>query len=57
MPYHRILPTSHPEEDRPLQIREVARIFTFPDCWCFIGSTNQVYNQITNSFPSHLSYL
>ncbi|MDM7486565.1 MAG: DNA cytosine methyltransferase, partial [Vibrio metschnikovii] len=58
MPYHhRLFPVSHPEEDRPLQIREVARIFTFPDCWYFTGSTYQVYKQITKSFPSHLSYL
>lgn len=57
IPYHRYFSTCHPEKDRPLQIREVARVFTYPDHWDFVGSTSQIYNQLTNSFPSHLSYL
>jgi DNA (cytosine-5)-methyltransferase 1 len=46
----------HPEETRPFQIREYARIQTFPDTWVFEGSTTQQYKQIGNAVPVNLSY-
>lgn len=36
----------HPEETRPLTIREYARIQTFPDCWLFSGTISNQYKQI-----------
>ncbi len=44
----------HPEETRPLTIRESARIQTFPDNWEFIGSLSSQYRQIGNAVPVKL---
>lgn len=41
----------HPLETRPLQIREYARIQTFPDNWIFKGSISSQYKQIGNAVP------
>lgn len=46
----------HPEETRPLNIREYARIQTFPDNWEFVGSISSQYKQIGNAVPVNLSY-
>ena len=46
----------HPEESRPLTIREYARIQTFPDDWVFSGSISSQYQQIGNAVPVNLSY-
>lgn len=46
----------HPEETRPFQVREYARIQTFPDDWEFAGSMTQIYKQIGNAVPVNLSY-
>ncbi len=46
----------HPEETRPFQVREYARIQTFPDNWKFSGSINQQYKQIGNAVPVNLAY-
>lgn len=46
----------HPEETRPLTIREYARIQTFPDDWEFVGSMTNQYKQIGNAVPVNLSY-
>ncbi len=46
----------HPEETRPFQTREYARIQTFPDDWVFAGSMNQIYKQIGNAVPVNLAY-
>ena len=46
----------HPEETRPFQVREYARIQTFPDSWIFEGSTTQQYKQIGNAVPVNLAY-
>jgi len=46
----------HPEETRPLNIREYARIQTFPDEWEFTGSTSSAYKQIGNAVPVNLGY-
>lgn len=45
----------HPEETRPLTIREYARIQTFPDCWHFAGSASSQYRQIGNALPVNLA--
>jgi DNA (cytosine-5)-methyltransferase 1 len=46
----------HPEETRPLSVREYARIQTFPDDWEFFGSTASQYKQIGNAVPVNLSF-
>jgi DNA (cytosine-5)-methyltransferase 1 len=46
----------HPEETRPLNIREYARIQSFPDEWQFIGSVASQYKQIGNAVPVNLAY-
>lgn len=46
----------HPEETRPLTIREYARIQTFPDDWLFSGSMGAQYKQIGNAVPINLAY-
>lgn len=46
----------HPLEDRPLNIREYARIQTFPDDYYFYGSIQSQYKQIGNAVPIKLAY-
>lgn len=46
----------HPEETRPLQVREYARIQTFPDTWFFEGSLSSQYKQIGNAVPVNLGF-
>lgn len=46
----------HPEETRPLTVREYARIQTFPDDWQFEGSQAAQYKQIGNAVPVNLAY-
>lgn len=46
----------HPVETRPLNVREYARIQTFPDNWSFKGSLCSQYKQIGNAVPVNLSY-
>lgn len=41
----------HPEKDRPLTLRECARIQTFPDNYEFIGNAASVAQQIGNAVP------
>lgn len=41
----------HPEEERPLTIREAARIQTFPDDFSFTGNSSQKIKQIGNAIP------
>ncbi|GAA6863147.1 DNA cytosine methyltransferase [Helicobacter pylori] len=45
----------HPLEVRPLNIRESARIQSFPDEWEFMGSVAQQYKQIGNAVPPLLA--
>jgi DNA (cytosine-5)-methyltransferase 1 len=45
----------HPYEERPLTIREYARIQTFEDSYEFIGSLNSQYKQIGNAVPVELA--
>lgn len=46
----------HPTETRPLNVREYARIQTFPDTWKLVGSTSSQYKQIGNAVPVNLGY-
>lgn len=46
----------HPEENRPLTVREYARIQTFMDSWEFKGSLGNQYKQIGNAVPVNLAY-
>ena len=45
----------HPFQDRPLTIRECARIQTFPDDFDFLGSQSQKIKQIGNAIPPLLA--
>lgn len=46
----------HPDETRPLKVREYARIQTFPDDWQFVGSLSAQYKQIGNAVPVNLAH-
>lgn len=46
----------HPLETRPLNVREYARIQTYPDDYFFSGSVASQYRQIGNSVPVSLAY-
>ncbi len=46
----------HPNETRPLTIREYARIQTFPDDWEFCGALTSQYKQIGNAVPVNLAF-
>ena len=46
----------HPEETRPLTVREYARIQSFPDNWEFCGSMANKYKQIGNAVPVNMAY-
>ena len=45
----------HPLEERPLTIREYARIQTFDDDYDFVGSLTSQYKQIGNAVPVELA--
>jgi DNA (cytosine-5)-methyltransferase 1 len=45
----------HPTEDRPLTIRECARIQTFPDDFVFVGTQSEKIRMIGNAVPIFLS--
>ena len=46
----------HPEETRPLTVREYARIQSFADDWEFSGSIAQQYKQIGNAVPANMAF-
>lgn len=46
----------HPIKDRPLSIREYARIQQFPDDWIFKGTVAAKYRQIGNAVPVGLAF-
>lgn len=46
----------HPDETRPLTVREYARVQTFPDDWIFSGSMTNQYKQIGNAVPVNLAH-
>ncbi len=45
----------HPLEERPLTVREYARIQTFDDTYTFAGSIHSQYKQIGNAVPVELA--
>lgn len=45
----------HPVKDRPLSVREYARLQQFPDDWVFTGTTAAKYKQIGNAVPIGLA--
>lgn len=45
----------HPTQDRPLSIKEYARIQQFPDDWIFTGTIAAKYRQIGNAVPVGLA--
>jgi DNA (cytosine-5)-methyltransferase 1 len=45
----------HPDDNRPLSVREYARIQQFPDNWEFVGSTTAKYRQIGEAVPAGLA--
>lgn len=45
----------HPRQDRPLSIKEYARIQQFPDDWKFTGTVSAQYRQIGNAVPVGLA--
>jgi DNA (cytosine-5)-methyltransferase 1 len=45
----------HPKENRPLTIRECARIQSFPDSFIFHGNASQKIQQIGNAIPPMLA--
>ena len=45
----------HPRQDRPLSIKEYARIQQFPDDWIFTGTISAKYRQIGNAVPVGLA--
>ena len=47
----------HPIQDRPLTIRECARIQTFPDSFEFVGTPNQKIRLIGNAIPPLLAQI
>lgn len=46
----------HPDETRPLTVREYARVQTFPDDWKFSGSISAQYKQIGNAVPVNFAH-
>lgn len=45
----------HPNQDRPISVREYARIQQFPDDWIFTGTVAAKYKQIGNAVPIGLA--
>ena len=46
----------HPLEPRPFNVRENARIQSFPDDWQFCGGINSQYKQVGNAVPVNLAF-
>ncbi len=45
----------HPDEDRPLTVKEYAKLQGFPAGWKFVGSTSQKYRMIGEAVPVPLA--
>lgn len=46
----------HPLEPRPFNVRENARIQSFPDDWQFCGNVSSQYKQVGNAVPVNLAF-
>lgn len=46
----------HPLEPRPFNVRENARIQSFPDEWQFCGNVSSQYKQVGNAVPVNLAF-
>lgn len=46
----------HPTQDRPLSVKEYARIQQFPDSWEIVGTIQEKYRQIGNAVPVGLAH-
>ena len=44
----------HPDETRPLSVRECARVQTYPDDWEFVGGMAEQYRCVGNAVPPGL---
>lgn len=55
-PHQKATDMCHPTEDRPLSVKEYARIQQFPDDWYFAGNTSDKYRLIGNAVPVGLGY-
>ncbi|MOA58009.1 Modification methylase HaeIII [compost metagenome] len=44
----------HPTQNRPLSVKEYARIQQFPEDWIIEGSVDDIYRQIGNAVPAGL---
>ena len=47
----------HPDEDRPLSVKEYAKLQGFPDDWEFVGTTSQKYRMIGEAVPIQLAFV
>ena len=45
----------HPDDDRPLTVKEYAKLQGFPAGWKFVGSTSQKYRMIGEAVPVDLA--
>ena len=54
-PSQKLTEFCHPDQTRPLTVREYARVQTFPDEWRFAGGIGAQYKQIGNAAPVNLA--